>query len=374
MVRVLHVFKSYAPMYGGLETYLQLLAEGSPEYGFEPSVLVVNDTRRTVTETWNGVPVTRVGQLGAVSSAPLSPWLGTRFRELSAAADLVHLHVPYVPFEVGLHLVRDGKPFVVGYHCDIVKRRILERVYRLYLVAMLKRARLITASTEKYVETSPVLRRFADKCRVIPYGVSLTRFASTPVICEAAARIRSRCGSRPIVLFVGRMRHYKGLDVLLRAMQDVRGAHLLVVGSGAMERRWRRRADAGVIDRVTFLGACPEEVLRAAYRAADVLVLPSTSRAEAFGIVLIEAMTNGVPVISTELGTGTSVVNVDGETGLVVEPGQPRALAAAIDRVVGDEDLRVRMGRAGVRRVRELFSRELMLQRTASLYREALAG
>jgi glycosyltransferase involved in cell wall biosynthesis len=373
-MHVVHVYKSYAPTYGGMETYLQSLAEGQAECGITVTALVVNDGHRTVHELYNGIRVTRVGRLGGLSTAPWSPWLGGWLRTISASADLIHLHAPYIPLELGPLLLHRSKPFVVGYHADIVKQRVVARIHRPFLVQVLKRARLVSASTQSYVESSTVLKRFADKCRIIPYGVPLARFAPTPEVCAQAKRLREAHDSAPIVLFVGQMRHYKGLDVLLSAVRDIPRARLLVVGSGAMEEAWRSHARACALDgRVVFLGECPDAVLRAAYRAADVLVLPSTNRAEAFGMVLLEGMANGLPVISTELGTGTSVINTDGETGLVVPPGQPGLLAAAINRILSDDELKARMGRAALARVSALFSREQMLDRTASFYREALA-
>jgi rhamnosyl/mannosyltransferase len=171
---------------------------------------------------------------------------------------------------------------------------------------------------------------------------------------------------------VGRLRHYKGLHVLLDALPQI-DAHLLVIGSGMMEAEWRRQAEAaGLRDKVTFWGDRPDADKIAAYYAADLFVLPSTNRAEAFGIVLVEAMACGLPLVSTELGTGTSFVNQHEETGLVVPPDDAPALAAAINRLLQDEALRRRMGQAAIARAHTVFSKQTMITRMIALYQEAL--
>jgi glycosyltransferase involved in cell wall biosynthesis len=172
---------------------------------------------------------------------------------------------------------------------------------------------------------------------------------------------------------VGRLRYYKGLDVLIDAMADVPGG-LAIIGSGPMQAVWRTRAQGSpAAARIHFQGEVSEQELAAYYAAADVLVLPSTQRAETFGLVQLEAMAAGVPVISTELGTGTSFVNLDGETGRIVPPGDVGALAAALNELLGSTDHRTRMGQAGRQRVEAVFHIDTTVERTTQLYREVLA-
>ena len=189
-----------------------------------------------------------------------------------------------------------------------------------------------------------------------------------------AATWRARYSDRPLILFVGRLRHYKGIDVLLRAMTTVDQAHLLVVGIGPMDDAWRALAqELGVQGKVTFLGEAPDEDLIALYQAADLFVLPSTNRAETWGAVQIEAMASGLPIICTELGTGTSYVNQHGVTGLVVPPNDAGTLAVAIQTLVANQELRHTLGQAGLRRASEQFSTAAMLQNMLAFYQEALA-
>ncbi|MCI0474674.1 MAG: glycosyltransferase, partial [Anaerolineales bacterium] len=173
--------------------------------------------------------------------------------------------------------------------------------------------------------------------------------------------------------FVGHLRYYKGLGYLLDALRELPHAQLVVVGSGAMERAWRALArDLGVEARVNFVGQVRDDELPAYYAACDIFVLPASERSEAFGAVQLEAMAAGKPVVCTELGTGTSFVNVDGETGLVVPPRDPHALANAIARLGDDTESRARMGAAGRARVRQEFTLEEMATRVMQVYDQAL--
>ena len=187
-----------------------------------------------------------------------------------------------------------------------------------------------------------------------------------------AESLRSQYGDLPLLLFIGRLRHYKGVDVLIRAMHDIH-AQLLIIGTGQMQEAWQYLTQAeSLTDKVVFLGDASERETLAARYAADLFVLPSTNRAEALGIVQLEAMACGMPVVCTELGTGTSYVNRDGATGLVVPPNDPRALAVAINRLLASPALRAKMGVEGRRRVRSEFSLQEMINVTIAFYEEAL--
>jgi glycosyltransferase involved in cell wall biosynthesis len=371
-MRVLFVYKDYAPVVGGIENHIRLLAEGLQQRGVDVQVLVTNTGLRTSQEVIHGVPVIKTGRLLNLSSAPISlafyPWL----YRLEKDVDVSHLHFPYPPGELGQLLLGRSRRFVLTYHSDIVRQKVLGLMYRPFLWQVLRRADLITVSNPVYVHTSPFLCRFASKCRIIHHGVDLSRFVPTAEVGARAAAFRQRYGGRPLVLFVGRLRHYKGLDVLLEAMSQV-SAQLVVVGAGPMAEVWQRQAvEAGLTDRVTFLGQVAETDLVAAYYAADLFVLPSTNRAETWGAVQIEAMACGLPIVCTELGTGTSYVNQDGVTGIVVPPRDPDALAGAVCRLLADKALRRQMGEAGQKRVRREFSLEAMLNQVMAFYAEAL--
>jgi glycosyltransferase involved in cell wall biosynthesis len=372
-MRVLHLYKDYAPVFGGIENHIRVLAQGLRGAGVDAQVLVTNTGSQTTRETIAGVPVTKTGRQANLSSAPLSLGFLSEVWKQEKGMDIAHAHAPYPPGELAHLFLGRANRFVITYHSDIVKQRVLGTFYAPFLRAVLRKADLIAVATPVHVPTSPFLQPLAEKCRVIPYGQDLHRFAPTLVRLEAAAQMRTRYGGGPLLLFVGRLRHYKGVDVLIQAMRDVPDAQALIAGIGPEEIACRTLTqEMGLGDRVHFLGEPSDDELVTIYRAADIFVLPSTNRAEMFGIVQIEAMASGLPVICTELGTGTSFVNQHGLTGLVVPPNDPTALAGAINQLVTNPELARRMGEGGKARAAAEFSVQVMVQRTLDFYREAL--
>lgn len=373
-MRVLQLYKDYFPVLGGIENHIRMLAEGLRPLGVDVRVLVTNTGKETVTETIGGVPVTKTGRQVNVSSAPVSLGFFPAVRRLEQGVDIAHAHMPYPPGELAQLLLGRSRRFVATYHSDIVRQRVLGALYRPVLQQVLRATDLIAVSNPVYIQDSPFLRRHADKCRVIHFGVDLGRFVRTPAVTEQAQAWRARFPGKSLILFVGRLRHYKGVNVLIEAMRDVSDAQALVVGVGPMAATWRQQAGAaGLLDRIAFLGELSNEDVLAVFHAADLFVLPSTNRAETFGIVQIEAMACGLPVICTELGTGTSYVNQDGRTGLVVAPNDAAALARAINTLLADPGLRQAMAAAGRRRVAEQFSIAAMLRQILAFYQEAMS-
>jgi glycosyltransferase involved in cell wall biosynthesis len=214
------------------------------------------------------------------------------------------------------------------------------------------------------------------KLHLIPYGIPIARFKTRPAADELA-RVRQRylghlssitAAEPPLLLFVGRLRYYKGLDYLIRALPQI-AARLAVVGVGPMEAEWKALADASsVSDRIAWLGEAPDADLPALYHLADLFVLPASHSSEAFGLVQVEAMAAGVPVVCTELGTGTSYVNQDGVTGRVVPPRDPAALAAAISELLADPAKLATMSAAARARVEAEFEQSVMVERVLATY------
>jgi glycosyltransferase involved in cell wall biosynthesis len=367
-MKVLHVGKYYPPVPGGMERVLQLLCEG--ERGqVDSRVLVAGTGRTTVHEVRNGVPVTRAGSLAMIGSVGLSPSLP--FELSRARRDITVLHEPN-PVALVSDCVTGGRgPLVVYFHSEVVRAEWkYALLYRPFLRRVLDRADRIIVASPSMAEGAEQLAPYRHKCVVIPYGIDPAPFAETPAIRARAVSLRGE-GSTPLVLFTGRLVPYKGVDVLLRAMASI-DARLVVVGDGPMRGVLQAQARATCGGRVTFAGTVPDPELTALYHACDLLVLPSVTRAEAFGMVQIEAMACGKPVVSTSVPSGVPWVNQDNETGLIVRPGDADALAGAVRCLVGDPALRARLGDAGRRRVAREFTAVRMAERTVALYREVL--
>lgn len=369
-MRVLHIYKDFYPVLGGIENHLLLLTrELSRLPDMEVEVLVTNTGPRTVVEHFGKVKVTKAARLATIASTPISLAL---FREAGRCPyDLIHLHFPYPIGEMAALWRGRARRLVLTYHSDVVRQRVILRLYHPLLLRLLSRTDFIIASNPNYIETSPYLVHFREKCTVIPYGIDVS-FFQNQASPEVASQLKASY-QPPFLLFVGKFRYYKGLHYLIDAMIKVHRGTLLLIGSGPEEVPLRAQVKRlGLESRVAFLGPVEERLLPSFYHASHVLVLPSCQRAEAFGIVQLEAMACGLPVVSTQLGTGTSYVNRHGITGLVVPPGAPAALAGALNQLLGDEALRQAMGRAGRERVEAEFTKERMVDRVMALYRRVL--
>jgi len=349
-LKVLHLGKYYPPDRGGIETVLEAACSGAGPC-IEPRALVLNKGRRTVHETVDGVPVTRVASLATVGAVSLTPSLAWWLRR--AEADVVVLHEPNPMALLAYALARPAAPLIVWFHSEVIRP---EWKYRLFYEPLLNRvlgraARIVVAAPP--MRDVPALAACQDKLVVIPYG--LDSRAYPPPAAPAADE-----SAEPTVLFVGRLVAYKGVDVLLRAMAGVQ-ASLAVVGDGPLRGSLEALArELGIASSVRFLGHVSDADRLEWYRRADLLALPSVSRQEAFGMVQVEAMLSGRPVVSTALPTGVPWVNRDGESGLVVPPGDVDGLRTALARLCGDRALRASLGAQGRARALEHFTARRM--------------
>jgi glycosyltransferase involved in cell wall biosynthesis len=376
-MRILHLGKYYAPERGGIESHLRALCEWTAARGHAVAALVHQrpGTWRTTRETIGGVEVRRVACIGAPVYTPLSPTFPLELARAQRDFEpgLLHLHLPNPScFSLLASAHARRLPWIVHWHSDIPpdapdwRLRFGYRAYRPFEQALLKRARAIVATSQAYLDASEALKPWRAKTSVIPLGtddVSLP--PAQPDLWPARDGLR--------LLAVGRLSHYKGFDVLIDALAHTTQTRLLLIGEGECADDLRRLAiERDLGNRIRFAGALDEETLLAAYATADALVLPSLNRGEAFGLVLLEAMRARLPVIASAIpGSGIGEVVVDGETGILVTPGDAAALAAAIGRM-NDPELRRRLGAGGRRRWETQFMLESAAQRWLALYEELL--
>ncbi|HEV7684568.1 MAG TPA: glycosyltransferase [Pyrinomonadaceae bacterium] len=363
-IRVLHVGKYYPPYHGGMESHLEGLSNELNRL-VDLEVIVANTSWRTADEIVDGIKVTRVGKLFDLQSAPICPDLVRRIRR--AKSDIIHIHWPN-PSAVLAYLASGHRGrLVITYHSDVVRQRTLAAAFTPMLRAALKRARAIIVSSPNYIDGSYVLPEFRSRCRVIPFGVSGDYFQQFDP--HVVKRIREEYGPR-IVLGVGRMVYYKGFEYLVRAMANVDG-RLLLIGRGPLrEPLTELAAEIGVASRVTFLSEVTD--IRPYYQAADVFALSSVMRSEAFGIVQLEAMACGKPVINTQLDSGVTFVSPHGVSGLTVPPENSAALSDGINQLLDRPEWRAELGDGARRRVAENFTVDKMVQRTFQLYQDVM--
>lgn len=366
-ISVLHIFKIYYPdVFGGILTVIRSICAGL-QGRFRFGALVCSQSRgerRLVVESLN---VERVKSFGDLLSLPVAPSYPFRLWQRMAEHDLCVLHAPFplADLILGFGFGR-RQPFIVHWHADIVTRAAFRPLVEPFMRRTLKRAQVIIVSDAALIQNTSLLREFAGKCHVVPFGIDIKTYDLTPAETE---EVRALKEEHPDVVFAcGRLVPYKGFDVLIRAIAST-DATLLIVGEGrerdALEQLCR---EFGVCDRVRLLGAVSERQLVKLLHIAEAFVLPSVTAAETFGLAQLEAMAAGCPVINTALDTAVPVVARDGQEAITVPPGDSLSLASAITTLLRDKPLRERLGAAGRERAAKLYSADLFKSRIEALY------
>lgn len=373
-MRIVHVYKDYhPPVRGGIEQTLERMARAQARDGHEVTVLVsTHGGRRTIRERLEGVSVVRCAEWARALSSPICPGLMSEISRLKA--DVWHLHYPDPLGELAWLMVSPPGGVVVSYYADIVRQRWLLPFYGPIVNRLLARAQIVHAISPQALERSDsLLAPFRARCRVVPLGIEIDPLLALNRSSPAYEAVRQRYGG-PFILFVGRLRQYKGLSVLLEAMRQIT-LPLVIIGEGPMRASLLAQAcAAGLEHRVHFVGSVDDDGLRDHLGAASIGVLPSIHPSEAYGLAMIEYLAAGIPAVCTDVATGTTFVNQAGETGLVVPPGDAATLAAAIMRLVADPLTRERMGAAGRARAQALFTTEAMMRGLDGIYAEVRAA
>lgn len=372
-LKVLEVNKAYYPHIGGIET---LVKQYSQELGTicnaDVKALVCRDGRgKTTRETLDGVKLTRAGSLGTYFSCPLSLSFIRLFRKMAREADVVHIHVPFPLADVALLLSGFKGRVVVSWHSDVVKQKKLMTFYKPFMMKLLKRADCIITATKGHIDGSDYLPDFRRKCKIVPYGITPEDYLSV----ERSSILTNRLSDKKNVkvFFTGRLVYYKGVDILLKAFTMTENCELFIAGTGEMEQELKDFAKRHNIEKkVHFLGFLPDNELKQAYANCDIFVLPSVLKSEAFGIVQLEAMVYGKPVINTKLPSGVPYVSIHGKTGLTVPPSDAKALAEAINTLVADAKMRENFGKAAAERVMTEFNEKNVIRKLYEVLSENL--
>ena len=368
-INILQVNKLYYPVIGGIEQVVQQIAEGLQDKT-NITVLVCQKKGKSMVENINGVRVIKAGSLGMAFSMPVSLSFPFIFRKLSKEADIIHIHMPFPLADIALLLSGYRGKVVLWWHSDIVKQKKLLRLYKPFLVRLLRRADLIITATEGHITGSEYLMEYRKKCKIIPYAISPYFEKKGTQYYLLSNNEKSADNKIPVsVLFVGRLVYYKGCEILLNAFSKVSGAILTIAGEGPLAQALKAQASAlGIAERVRFTGKISNEELSAEYEQCDFLVLPSIAKSEAFGLVQIEAMSFGKPVINTNLPGGVPYVSINGQTGLTVDPNNEKTLAEAIQKLVNNKELRLQYGAAAYDRAHSAFSEKKMLASLLEAY------
>lgn len=365
--RILQINKLYYPSIGGIERVVQQIAEGLVDKT-EMRVLVSSNSKKLIEEEINGVQVVRVPAIGMIGNLPIPFGLTWKLKSMMKETDVIHLHMPYPFGDLACLLSGFKGKIVVWWHSDVVRQKRMMLIYKPIMNMMLRRADVIIVATEGHIQGSKYLKPFREKCVIIPFGVE-QKIEDRSDEYIANKNKLARKDNVVKFLFVGRFVYYKGCKILLEAFQSVRSAELIMIGSGNMEGELKELTKKfGIEKMVKFYGKVEEEQLYKYFEECDVFVLPSIARSEAFGLVQIEAMAFGKPVINTNLPSGVPYVSLNKTTGLTVEPNDVQELAQAMQWMVEHEEERNRMGIRSRARMKEEYRMKVMLERVLSLY------
>ena len=366
-MRVLHFYKTYYPdSVGGVEQVIRQLCVGTGRLGVRNEVLTLTRSQDLRPFDFEGHTVHRVPLDFEISSTGFSFAALGELARLAADADVVHYHFPWPFMDLAHFIARIRKPTVVTYHSDIVRQKQLLRLYQPLKHRFLQSVDTIVATSPNYLASSAVLDRYRDKTRIITYGLDKATYPQPEP--ERLAKWRALVGER-FFLFVGVLRYYKGLHILLDAVANT-DYPVVIVGAGPIELELKAHAERLGLTHVLFVGALGDADKVALLTLCYALAFPSHLRSEAFGISLLEGAMYGKPMISSEIGTGTTYINIDGDTGLVVPPSDPQAFGEAMRRLWDAPEMAQAMGRRAAARYEELFTAERMAASYAALYDE----
>lgn len=368
--KVTHVFKTYFPhTSGGLEEAVRQCGAYAAGHGFDVQVISVGPADE-IRRTPDGITARFYKQDLALFSNPVSISLARQFSRICRRSDLIHFHFPWPTGELmALACLGPEKKALVTFHCDIHRALPLKRLYLPFVRRFLARMDRICVTSMDLYDSTPYLRTFRRKIQEIPLFMNEQRFAGLEKPDDALVDTTGRIG--PFALFVGVLRWYKGLDVLLDAAKNSAG-HVVIVGHGPLYGHLARRIRNESLDRVILLGFQPDRNLMWLIRQCRMIVLPSITPAEAFGQILLEGLFFGKPLISTELGTGTSRVNRHGVTGLVVRPGCSRSLTSAMNALFESSGLADRFGRNARHHYAGAYTPRVQGEKYVRIYRDLL--
>ncbi len=365
MIKVLHFYKTYYPnSFGGVEQVIYQLSEGGIKHNIASYVLSLNEQGAIQNNRLNQHKRYYSKKIFEYASTPFSLSVFKTFRQLAQQVDIIHYHYPW-PFMDLVHFVSQiKKPTLITYHADIIKQKYLLKLYTPLMKRFFASANCIVASSPNYLETSDILQQYREKVKVIPYGLDRNSY---PIIHSGnKAAWQHRFGQR-FFLFIGTFRYYKGLHILIEAAKD-RPYPIVIIGAGEIEDKLKQQVKQLGVNNIYFLGALSDEDKTILLTLCSAVVFPSYLRSESFGMTLLEGAMFGKPMISCEIGTGTTYINIANETGLVVPPADVRALQAAMDKLWQDQAYAEKLGQNAAKRFQQLFTAEKMVKNYIALY------
>lgn len=373
MIKVLQIPNYYYPHIGGIEKTCQYLSEGlSDEY--EVRVVCFSENKEDKVEQLNGITLFKAGVIIDVArqSLSLSYFKILRRQIKEWKPDLIHFHYPN-PFVTALllPLIPKETKLYVHYHLDITKQKKIYPFIKPFETALLKRADMIVATSPAYLASSKPLAPFKEKTDILPSAVNVHDFDLTETDKAKIEGIKKGIGYKKIVFYVGRHVAHKGVRELVKAASLIKNDCAIIVGgSGPITEQVKAECESV---KVKFIGRVSDADMKLYYHVADIFAFPSYTKAEAFGLTLVEAMYCNTPTVTFTIdGSGVNWVSLNGETGIEVPNRDIKAYASAIDKLLSDDELRERLASNAHLRALQMFSVEEEVKTLKNHYKRLL--
>ncbi|GLQ18657.1 glycosyltransferase [Maritalea porphyrae] len=362
-MRVMQVYKVYRPEdFTGVPRVIHSIAEGLTSRSVETVVLATSKGCNPKPIVVDSHQVHLAKRDIQIASTSFSREAFGKFAELAQSVDIIHYHFPWPAGDLLELAHRHNLPTLVTYHSDIVKQKSLSKIYNPLMKWFLNRTDSIVATSVNYAESSPVLQNFRNKVTTIPIGLAERPKLNNKLVGKWQERL-----GNDFILFVGALRYYKGIRYLIEASR-LTNIPIVIVGEGALETS----SKAPLPDNITHITNVSDPDKEALLELCKAFILPSHLRSEAFGISLLEAARAGKPMISCEIGTGTSFVNVNGRTGITVPPADPISIKEAMEKLFYNQHLSHQLGIGARRRFMDLFTVEKMANSYGDLYQQLI--
>ncbi|MBF0211928.1 MAG: glycosyltransferase [Magnetococcales bacterium] len=374
MATIVHFGKYYFPDEGGIENVTRTLATGAVHAGHAVTVVCFQKSAAAVTDTLDGVRIIRTPIARLIASQPLGWSYPLQCLRHGRRADVIHMHAPNMLGALCALLIGSRPKLVIHWHSDVIGKGLLGRLLKPLESLLLKRADRVVATSQIYADASPTLKPFLSKVRVVPIGVPDPQ-ATPPPEQPLPPELSRLLHGKKLILAVGRLVPYKGFHGLIAAAQALREeAIVIIVGGGPLQEPLQNAIDAANMNhRVHLAGRLDHATLHRLFQRAHLYCLPSEERSEAFGVVLLEAMAYGLPIVATRIpGSGVPWVNQHEVSGLNVAVGDPHALAEACNRLLGSDSLHRRLSQGARERFLSTFTETMTIQRMMMLYDQLL--
>ena len=372
-MRILQLGKFYPPDIGGIETVMFDITEELNKRGIKCDVLCSNNKNEYKEEVLNNYKIYRAISYGRLSSTSIAPQMIFKLKEIINRYDIIHIHHPDPMANLALFIANPKKQkIIVHWHSDIIKQKIFLHFYKPFLYLLLQKADAIIATTSDYIEGSAFLSEFKNKVKTIPIGINLNNLKCAE---QNVNELKEKYKSKKIIFSLGRFIYYKGFQYLIKAAKYLDDNYVILIGGdGKLKDGFLNLIKIeNLYNKVKLLGKIPEDKLSSYYKACDIFCLPSIERSEAFGLVMVEAMSFGKPIVSTVIPySGVSWVNRDNYTGLNVEPKNPVALADSFKAILENNKSYQKFSLNAIKRFNEEFTIEKEVSRFIELYTNLL--